>query len=248
MSSSTLRGNIYAVLAEETIKDEADHIEGSENLATDSEEEDPDLAIMHTLFDLVALEEDSARKPVFTKELLEEIAANIKIILSDQIKPSVERSIRSLQYAQSNEQSVTIWKAGDNAKVNHNAIITNYLTRVELHPEFREKFRTSWKRSKELQALNADLTELQRSQIEAPYYLESYERASDTTHLNSEAMDKFHRRLRRMQKLWNTSASCAELCDVIKMRARKINTPITKIVCIGLSALKLDPVWYQSTL
>jgi hypothetical protein len=124
------------MLADLYTKDESEHFEYPEYPTTDDEEDDLETNIVHEAFDLVALEDKSSRTPIFTKELLQRIAADTNIIRSWQSKRLNERSISSLHYTQANGQSVKIWKPVPNG----NAITTNYLTRVELCPGFRREF------------------------------------------------------------------------------------------------------------
>ena len=206
-------------------------------------EEDPDLEIMHTTFDVLALEEQQHHKPVFTKGMLRRIAHDVACILSEQSKAVGQRTTGSIHH-EINGRSTKVWKAVDNA----NSITINYMTRVELCPAFQERFATIHKRSKSLQGLNTSMTEREPNAVSAPYFIESYRRAPDTTHLNPALMKLRHAKLHRTQELWTASTSCTNLLSVIRIGAGKLKTPITKIVCIGLGKLNSDPAFYQSAL
>jgi hypothetical protein len=84
--------------------------------------------------------------------------------------------------------------------------------------------------------------------MDTPYFLKSYQRAIGTMHIDPAEMDIYRGRLRHTQTLWKKTSSCSTLCKAIKGGASQIKTPITKILCIGLDRLNLEPVWYQSAL
>lgn len=84
--------------------------------------------------------------------------------------------------------------------------------------------------------------------MDAPYFLESYQRALGTIHLDPAEMARYRSRLRHTKKLWEKTSSCATLCKAIKGGASQIKTPITKVACIGLGRLNLEPLWHESAL
>lgn len=68
------------------------------------------------------------------------------------------------------------------------------------------------------------------------------------THLNLDIMAKRRARLHRTQSLWNASQSCKQLLATVSSGALRLNTPIMRIVSLGLGRLNADPAFYQSAL
>jgi hypothetical protein len=220
--------NIYALLSNLDVN--------STNSVPPADEQDPEHAIVHTTFDLVALEE-SRPGPVFTRELLQQIAAYIKIINVEQTKPLSERSVEYLEHIRDDGKAVVVWKPA--ASENANSVSIEYMTRVELHPLFTSLFGDTWHRHIDQSALNPHLPP---PQVLAPYYISSYARAPplplDQTLLN---------RVLATQTLWLASPSCTRLRIIITSALSKLSVPITQIVGIGLGAFAVHPAFYAGS-
>jgi hypothetical protein len=243
MPSPYISRNIYAALAE-PVPVEDDGSDSDEDVENTDDEDDMDIEqqIHHTLFDLVELEEQRAHKPIFTRKLLQQLAYDIKFVKSEQSKSVSEQKPTFLEYQKEHGQKIKIWAAVRSA----NGVTVNYTTRVELHPEFQSRFGNDFDRSLKLKKLNSNTTENKMSNLAVPYFIESYRRAPDTLHTLDTTL-QWQKRLHHTQALWEESASCKQLCDIILTGARR-TTPITKIICLGLGKLDLRPEWYGSVL
>jgi hypothetical protein len=149
-----------------------------------------------------------------------------------------------MTHKQANGLEIKIWKAADNT----NSITTHYLTRVELCSAFQKRFGSISKRSMLLRGLNAGMPEEDLNEIQAPYFIESYRRLFDSTYLDPTKMGQRRARLRRTQDLWRNSESCKTLCNATLRGVSMLKSPVTKIVCVGLGKLAMEPAWYQSAL
>jgi hypothetical protein len=229
--------NIYAVLQD--LNEEHGDDEAVEYEVEDSNQ---DFEVAYKPFDLLALEEERAHEPIFSRDLLQSIATEVAYITTEQIKPPSQRGKGLLQYEQFSGQPMTIWKGiskGDSVTV-------HYLPRVEMHPAFRRRFGTDHERTALLRHLNPSMTEEAFANHTAPYFIKSYRRTPDNMALDSSIMDQWRAKLKRTQQLWNASTSCSQLLRLVEGGASQLKTPITKIVCIGLGKLDVRPAWYQS--
>jgi hypothetical protein len=252
MNLNVCSHNLYTSLADLNIDDEEDHktvtstsnrmsVDDTPSIHEDEEEEyDEEDDIIHALFDLEALGRHTER-PAFTRGLLQKIASDICSILTIQKGLNRERE-NSFYWKGSNGPSARIWKEVDGA----NDVTVNYMTRVEMSSQFQTLFGKEWKRSKLFRALNTNLSQHQLNKLAAPYYLESFRRAPDNTHLDAEEMDWWRDRLSHTYNLWENSPSCIQLCHMVRQGAARLRAPITKIVCIGIGELDSSPAFYQS--
>jgi hypothetical protein len=220
--------NIYALLSNLDVN--------STDSVPPADEQDPEYASVHTIFDLVALEE-SRPSPVFTHKLLQQIADHVKIINAEQTKPISERRVEYLEHVRDDGKNVVIWKPA--ASGNANSVRIEYMTRVELHPLFTSLFGNTWHRLINQSILNPHLP---HTQAIAPYYISSYARAPplplDQMLLN---------RLLTTQTLWLSSPSCTQLRTIITSALSKLSVPITQIVGIGLGAFAVHPAFYAGS-
>jgi hypothetical protein len=230
--------DINAVFAEDNAADYDD----DNRQWYEEDEQDDDFEPMETCFDLLILEQEQAQRPLFSKDLLQEIASQVSWITLQQSRSVSERTIDHLEFTQPNGQGVTIWRAKNVA----NAIRVEYMTRVETSPIFQSRFGHDWKRSIPIHFLNPSLSEAQLT-TPPPYYLTSFNSIPDTTHLSSTSMTWWRTRLHRTQQLWNSSTSCEKLTSAIRLGASKLTCPITKIVCFGLGALGKNAAFYSSS-
>ncbi|KAH6031898.1 hypothetical protein HBI83_020360 [Parastagonospora nodorum] len=254
MNSNMYSHNLYALLADLNIDEEEDHktvtftsdrvsVNDTHAIHEDEEAEyDDEDDIIHALFDLEALG-GHAGQPTFTRGLLQKVASDIRSISTIQKGLNRERE-NSLYWKGSNGPSARIWKEVDGA----NDVTVNYMTRVEMSSQFQTLFGNDWKRSKPLRALNTNLSQHQLNELAAPYYLESFRRAADNTHLDAEKMNWWRDRLCHTQNLWENSSSCIQLCRIVRQGAARLRAPIAKIVCIGLGELDSSPAFYQSAI
>ena len=227
-----------SVLADDTHSFHED--EEEEEYDEDEEQYDEEDNMSHTLFDLQAL----ARQPVFTRELLQQIASHTRSILTTQKWLNRKLGPSSLYWESTNGTQARIWKGIDGA----NDVRVNYMTRVEMSLQFQRRFGNNWNRSKPLRTLNPYLPHRELNELAVPYYLESFRRAPDSTHLDTEGMNWWRNTLSRTQDLWENSLSWLQLRRIVQQGASRLRTPITKIVCIGLGELDMDPAFYQSAI
>jgi hypothetical protein len=258
MTSTTSAQNTYALLADLSLEDEERHVNDASDdscsevntdypLDVDGEDEDnldEEDRIMHTLFDLEALDRLSSRKPVFTKTLLERIAADVARNSLEFRKPVSERKLGALHWTTQDGQSIEIWKD----VCNSNYVSVNYMTHIEMSPEFQRRFGNKWARTKLFRALNASLPQEKFEHLAAPYYLKSSCRLPDTVHHDATEMNSWRTNLHNTQELWEESASCNQMCILVRSGVAKLKAPITKIVCIGLGRLDTNPAFYQSAI
>ncbi|KAF2031121.1 hypothetical protein EK21DRAFT_63761 [Setomelanomma holmii] len=256
MPSTCASQNLYAALRDMSLEeDTSDQTTSSsdnrvlcnadaDNVEKNEEDSDQDLEIATTTFDLLSLEDKHEQESIFTRELLQRIAADVSYITSEQIKPKGQRGHGHLEYELPNGQVMTIWKRVGCA----DSVTIHYLTRVEMHPDFRKRFGTDHDRTILQRKMNPDIAEEDFHNHVAPYFVESWRRAQGTTHLQPSLMASWRKKLHATQKLWKASASCTRLLDTIEGGVAMLNNPITKIVCIGLGKLNARPEWYQAAL
>jgi hypothetical protein len=203
-----------------------------------------DFICSNTAFNLVDLEIEHGNKPIFTRNLLASIALNVTYISSLKGKSAFEQDTDELSHQQEDGKKVKIWTGAQNA----DAVTVNYMTRVELHSGFRRQFGATHERTRNIRQLNESTNEKNTADLVPPYYITSYQKWPDTSHIDDAVMTSFQQRLQRTHALWQKSTCCAQLCSVIVSGASAKPAPITKIVCIGLGKLHLRPEWYQSAL
>jgi hypothetical protein len=220
--------NIYALLSNLDVN--------STDSVPPADKQDPEHPIVHTTFDLVALEE-SRPGPVFTHELLQQIADYVKVINAEQTKPLSERSVEYLEHIRDDGKAAVVWKPA--ASENANSVRIEYMTRVELHPLFTSLFGDTWKRCIDQSTLNPHLPP---PQVLAPYYISSYSRAPPLP-LNQTLLN----RVLATQTLWLASPSCTQLRSIITSALSKLSVPITQIIGIGLGAFAVHPAFYAGS-
>lgn len=245
--------NIYALLTDfhidsgedhKTVTPASDRVSANDMYSfhedEDEEEEyDEEDITTHALFDLQAL----TKQPVFTRGLLQKIASDIRSISTTQNGLNRKLGPSSLYWKSSNRTPARIWKEVDSAT----DVRVNYMTRVEMSLQFQRRFGNNWKRSKPLRALNPYLSQHELNELAVPYYLESFRRARDSTHLDLTELNCWRDTLSHTQDLWENSSSRRQLRRMVRQGAARLCTPIAKIVCIGLGELDYDPDFYQSS-
>ncbi|KAH7083705.1 hypothetical protein FB567DRAFT_604758 [Paraphoma chrysanthemicola] len=238
MASTCQTGNFYAALQSLTLEECDD-----ESLTEEDEGVDSDFQLSHYEFDLLATEEQCVFRPVFTRELLQQIAADVAYIMPEQIKPKNQRGKGVIKNSQSNGLGMTVWQGIGKA----DSVTIHYLTRIEMLPTFRKRFGALHERTKLLRSLNKDMTEDEFiNHVTTPYFIESFHRLPNTIHNNASLMHHWRIKLKRTQSLWIASSSCSHLLDIISRGASMLESPVTRIVCVGLGKLNVQPEWYQS--
>jgi hypothetical protein len=203
---------------------------------------DEDDHITHALFDLEALDESHARSPVFTGTLLERIASDVTRISSEYCKPVSERKLGALHWTSHDGQSFRIWKDVPNA----NHIAVNYMTRIEMSSQFHGRSGKNWARTMVFRAMNASMQQEELDNMAALKHLTSARKLPNTLHHDAQEMELWRAKLSNTQELWEDSASCNQLCDIVRSGASKLKAQIAKIICVGLGKLNTDPAFYQS--
>ncbi|KAH7067529.1 hypothetical protein BKA63DRAFT_423981 [Paraphoma chrysanthemicola] len=240
MASTCQTSNIYAALQSLSLEGCDD-----ESLTEEDEDVDQDFQLSHHEFDLLATEEERTYKPVFTRELLQQIATDVAYIMSEQMKPKSQRGKVIIQQSRSDSTEMTVWQGIRVA----DSVTIHYLTRIEMLPTFRKLFGALHERSKLLRSLNKDITEDEFiNHAATPYFIESFHRVINTTHLNAPLMHRWRVKLKHTQSLWNASSSCSRILNIISRGASMLKSPITRIICIGLGKLNVQTEWYQSAL
>lgn len=248
--------NLYELLSELDIQDDKQDVGSQDTASTSSKEEQDDYndsseeefdeedkaRLAH--FDLSQLEEEQGHAPIFTRALLKRISADVSLIMSEQDKPLSSRRSTSLHYAHPNGQEVTIWTAPQRA----NSVQIHYSTRIEMVPGFQRRWGNAWSRSLALRDLNPDMAADQLAASIPPYTITSYQRKYDDSHLDPALMGEYRAKLANIQQLWTQSAACWQIGAAVSDGAARLKAPVSKIVCIGLGRIRLEPAWYGSTL
>jgi hypothetical protein len=236
---------LSALLGDLSIQDKDGPIGDSNNEDYESDS-DPENVAIHTLYDLISLESANLNKPIFTRAMINRMVKEVALVLSEQQKPPSEREITTLSRPYGDHQVVNIWQASRNICKTYAVI---YLTRIEMCPGFQKDFGEVYERSKALRSMNMHMPVQQRQFLRTPYFIETWlpsTKEAPTNHLSNTWMEHMRTRLGRTQRFWEDSDSCTQLLERISTGARKLQSPITKIVCVGLGKLNPAAAWYGS--
>jgi hypothetical protein len=199
----------------------------------------------HYEVNLAELETAYEERQVFSRELLLKIKNDRQTAL-DETQEAWKERLRFIQYT-NRFGTFNIWD-GEMQEPDDDFVGIRYMSRAELHPDFQK---VCWKFSetnKSLRRYNQELTDEQKTWIPVPYVLTMGERVGHLEHKHNEVMRAYCKRLRHTKKLWlHESDSQIKLVKVAEALASQFSS-ITKIVCIGLGAIKHTPAFYQSAL
>ncbi|KAG9191287.1 hypothetical protein G6011_09375 [Alternaria panax] len=227
---------------EEDENGEAEASEFSVNSDEEEEEEEDLEAVFGYRVDLIALENQQMRKPIYTRELLNDVK-----LCADQIRkefPLAPRR-RELHYLEAyglNQKNYRVWQPNNNGNANY--IQVEYLSRVETHPDFQHRYGNHSDQIKALRRYNKDSRD---DCIDVPYTFITFDRQYLNEHRNITKMDEYWEALMHTKGLWRESFSRRKLREDFQEKA-KTCAPITQVVCFGLGALNLKKNFYHSAI
>lgn len=199
----------------------------------------------HLNVDLFAYEERYGKRPIFTRELLQKIKADTVSLSLDMRKDWKDRSCRFIKHT-SVSGECNIWDDLFH-EPEEDYLFVQYLSRVQLHPDFQRHCWGFTDANNRLRVYNQDLAEKQKAWISAPYVLDMFERYNSFDHMNNERMRFYLKQLQHTASLWKKSKSRLQLDRAMVAMASRFSL-ITKIVCFGLGAISMHPGFYHSGL
>jgi hypothetical protein len=210
----------------------------------DSDEDDDDLR--HALaVDLLAFEAQYSDQPLYTRDVLLEVAREKARLIAELAKPKAERTLKFLAHRSFkvwNAQTSTPKQDGDPRNV-----FVEFLTLVEFHPEFQRRCGNDDPKVQTLRDYNPEKKAAGRFWLQVQYLLKQYYQSPNTMHLDNRSMRIWRAHLDRTQSLWRKSLARIKLCSAIQTAVSN-GLHIKKIVCFGLGTLSLDPAFYESWL
>ncbi|KAL6709193.1 hypothetical protein ACN47E_002009 [Coniothyrium glycines] len=180
--------------------------------------------------------------PIYTRALLESMAKEVRTI-KEMLEQESSHITRELSRRAQNGLHYKTWVEEPGS--HHTDVLVNFLTRVELHPEFQQQARDLSTRLQQLHTYNPDL---KGQYLLAPYYFTTYERPESVMYENEEQMRPSKTQLAKTKVLWTESKSRSELLATITRSISSSSKRITKIVCFGLGSLRTGQAWYCSVL
>ncbi|CAN9250917.1 unnamed protein product [Alternaria alternata] len=199
-------------------------IDDEENINSDLLDDlvDEDLEIVFGYrVDLITQENQHKRKPIYTRGLLNDVK-----LFVDQIR-----------------EGYKIWRL-DNNNRNSNFIQVEYLSWVEMHPEFQHRYGIYSDQIKALREYNKDS---KNDCIDTPYTFITFDRQYLKEHQNTAKMQEYWAAMMHTKRLWKESSSRRKLREDFEETAKRC-APITQVVCFGLGALNLNKKFYHSAI
>ena len=176
--------------------------------------------------DLSTFEKHVEGKPIFTRELFQRfINLRQRALKNKKLNFLVDRDLR-------NKKRV-VWLP---PKGNEDDIFFQYLTTVEIHPDYN--FTPC--RSPQVALLheyNEQFKDHENEHIPCPIIMCNYRREISKDHLNKSEMAFWRKKLPSIRRLWTSSSSAQRLRDTFHSSAQSC-VQIKKIVCIGLGSLR----------
>ncbi|OAG23467.1 hypothetical protein CC77DRAFT_930322 [Alternaria alternata] len=221
-------------------------IDDEENINSDllDDLDDEDLEIVFGYrVDLITQESQHKRKPIYTRGLLNDVKLFVDQIREGfSIRPD-QRGFQNLYGYGLNHNSYKIWRL-DNNNLNSNFIQVEYLSRVEMNPEFQHRYGIHSDQIKALREYNKDS---KNDCIDTPYTFITFDRQCLNEHQDTANMQEYWAAMMHTKRLWKESSSRRKLRENFKETAKRC-TPITQVVCFGLGALNLNKKFYHSAI
>ena len=188
--------------------------------------------------DIATQELQHAYTPVYTRALLEDVKYWADRIRGEFTLASNQRVLDHVDASGLNKKKYRVWNRDD---VNANTIQVEYLSRVEMHPDFQSQHGNQ---IKTLRRYNKDH---KQDCIDTPYTFITYDRCFFNEHKNLAKMRTYWNTLQHTKQLWIASSAKRQLIRAFQETA-KTCAPITQVVCFGMGALNLKKNWYQSAI
>ncbi|KAB2108765.1 hypothetical protein AG0111_0g2679 [Alternaria gaisen] len=212
------------------------------DLLEDLDEENLEIVFGYRV-DLITQENQHKRKPIYTRGLLNDVKLFVDQIREGfSIRPH-QRGFQNLNGYGLNHNSYKIWRL-DNNNRNSNFIQVEYLSRVEMHPEFQDRYGIHSDQIKALREYNKDS---KNDCIDTPYTFITFHRQYLNEHQNTTKMQEYWAALMHTKRLWKESFSRRKLHEDFEETAKRC-APITQVVCFGLGALNLNKKFYHSAI
>jgi hypothetical protein len=221
-------------------------IDDEENINSDllDDLDDEDLEIVFGYrVDLITQESQHKRKPIYTRGLLNDVKLFVDQIREGfSIRPD-QRGFQNLYGYGLNHNSYKIWRL-DNNNLNSNFIQVEYLSRVEMHPEFQHRYGIHSDQIKALREYNKDS---KNDCIDTPYTFITFDPQCLNEHQDTAKMQEYWAAMMHTKRLWKESSSRRKLREDFEETAKRC-VPITQVVCFGLGALNLNKKFYHSAI
>ncbi|CAN9222844.1 unnamed protein product [Alternaria alternata] len=221
-------------------------IDDEENINSDLLDDlvDEDLEIVFGYrVDLITQENQHKRKPIYTRGLLNDVKLFVDQIREGFFIRPDQRGFQNLYGYGLNHNSYKIWRL-DNNNRNSNFIQVEYLSWVEMHPEFQHRYGIYSDQIKALREYNKDS---KNDCIDTPYTFITFDRQYLKEHQNTAKMQEYWAAMMHTKRLWKESSSRRKLREDFEETAKRCAS-ITQVVCFGLGALNLNKKFYHSAI
>lgn len=212
------------------------------NLLDDLDDEDLEIVFGYRV-NLITQENQHKRKPIYTRGLLNDVKLFVDQIREGFSIRSDQRGFQNLYGYGLNHNSYKIWRL-DNNNRHSNFIQVEYLSRVEMHPEFQHRYGIHSDQIRALREYNKDSKD---DCIDTPYTFITFHRQYLNEHQDTAKMQEYWAAMMHTERLWKESSSRRKLREDFKETAKRC-APITQVVCFGLGALNLNKKFYHSAI
>ncbi|RYN27050.1 hypothetical protein AA0116_g3909 [Alternaria tenuissima] len=212
------------------------------DLLDDPDEEDLEIVFGYPV-DLIAQENQHRRRPIYTRGLLNDVKLCVDQIREGFSIGPAQRDSQNLYGYGLNHNSYKIWRL-DNNNLNSNFIQVEYLSRVEMHPEFQHRYGIH---SDQIRALREYNKDSKNDCIDTPYTFITFDRQYLNEHQNTAKIQEYWAAMMHTKRLWKESSSRRKLREEFEETAKRC-APITQVVCFGLGALNLNKKFYHSAI
>ena len=259
MDSHQLAGLFATTTSYESVEPAADVVDGVHKLAIEEEDDyeihedeyvtpeeidpyDPDDSDVFVYrVDIATQELQHAHRPVYTRTLLEDVKYWADWIRGEFTLASDRRVLDHVEAYGLNKKKYRVWNRDD---VNANTIQVEYLSRVEMHPDFQSRYGDHSEQINTLRRYNKDY---KQDCINTPYTFITFDRCFFNEHKNTAKMRTYWSTIQNTKRLWIASSARRQLVEAFRETA-KTCAPITQVVCFGMGALNLKKNWYQSAI
>lgn len=194
------------------------------------------------LVDIATQELQHAHRPVYTRALLERVKYWADQIRGELPLASDQRVLDHVDAYGLNKKEYRVWNR--NGNINANTLQVEYLSRVEMHPEFQRRYGNHSEQIKALRRYNKN-----RAQdcIDTPYTFITFDRCFLNEQKDTATMSRYWNAIQHTKHLWIASSSRRQLIETFQETAKKC-APITQVVCFGLGVLNLKKNFYHSAI
>jgi hypothetical protein len=192
--------------------------------------------------DLATQDSQHERKPIYTRTMLERVKR-----LADQVRMELslapnQRTLHHIDADGLNKKKYKVWDSSRH--FNANSLIVEYLSRVEMHRDFQDRY---GEHSDQIQALRKYNERHKTDCIDTPYTFTTFNRKFLNEHSIAAKMRRYWNAIQNTRRLWMQSSSREMLRETFRDTATKC-APITQVVCFGVGAINLDMKFYQSAI